>query len=340
MKRFILVAGHDYHGGADFKVYCTRRIDQIVAANAGQDLNIQLFDIRRGEIVTREIIAAAKTDVSATDSSYDAITRAMYTGEYFNHGQRGTLSITHIYEAISNIGSLHAGELHELSVFSHAWHGGLILVNSFDDRSSTYRGAPGTAVPVVMQNLAGSNRRDPDDKDSRSIDFLAPNVDIVQLRAAFHADAFTWLWGCTATEVFKDFVYGIVKMAAYTGAATPDTAEFTIFNKAFIEIISDYLSIVPAPTKSFVKITFKDVRKLLCKASQNSYSFEFAIASNRKVFASYLGSGSLNEGGTNGLWKANPGRVKLYKFYKDHLGILPDTTGRKYATYLPTLTCP
>ncbi len=341
MNKYILVSGFDYElKGLNFFILSGRRMNEIIKANPDTDIKLIFVDFASGKIIEKEIkyVSGKKTEIDTTTKTADPVSSKNYVSGKFKNGQRNTLSITHLYDLISDIGKNDPNTLKELSIFSHSWMGGAIMVNSYDDRSTTYTGAPGTQPPAAMIDIVDPKKRDPDDKDGRTIDFSSPTMDVSTFKKAFSSDAFSWIWGCTATEIFKDMIYGIRKNKNYTGKSTPDTATFQIWRKVEHEQYNSYLGIaLPAGNKPMT-VTFAQIKKLFCMVLKNTYAFDLATASDKKVYATFVGVGADME--PNGLMKANPQRMKVINFYKDHLKIVVDPTGRNYGEYLPTLTCP
>jgi len=344
MKQYILAGGFDYEfKGNDFNIYCTRRKDKIVAANPGVELKFIFFDFKGGSISSLEIKydkGKKKETTTVINDTFDAIGSSNYVTGKFKNGQRNTLSVTHVYDTVAAIGNASAGTLEELSIFSHAWMGGPIFVNSYDDRSTVYTGTPGTTPPPSQIDITDPKKRDPDDKDGRSFDFSSPTMDVNKFKAAFSKNGFSWLWGCTATEIYKDMIHTIVKMPKYAGTATKDTDTFTFFLQTFLDQFDQYLGLKPTGKSKALTVTFADIKKLFCKVLQNTYAFELATASGKTVYSAFVGVGASFEAGSTGLMKADGTRTKVIDFYKTHLGIKIDPESRNYAEYLPALTCP
>jgi hypothetical protein len=341
MKQYVLVAGFDSNmGGVDFGPFCDRRMAQVIAKNPNVDLKFIIGKFKEGTLESREITYTngTKTDSGMkTINTFDKITTRNYIGNDFKNGQRNTLSITHIYDAISDIGTSKPNTLQEFSLYSHSWEEGPVLVNSFDDRSTKYTGAPGTLPPPSQIDITDVNQRDPDDKDCRTKDFSSPTMDVNTFKKAYSDDGYSWVWGCLADDEFRDLIHGIIKDPKYNGAATKDDVKFTFYTKYFPTIFNKFAGL-PLTAKS-TTITFADVKKVLCKGLQNSYAFNLAKNTGRKAYAALAGSGAEYESGTNGLMKIDPNRIKVVNFYKTHLGIKTDPENRNYGEYLPTLTC-
>jgi hypothetical protein len=140
MKRLIYVAGMDYEfKGVDFRIFADNRMRRRINANKAKDeLTFMIFDVRRGEVVTNVVTypSGKKTETpskttpfaSLSKSNYDSSTSSGEIHFTFKGGQRDKMSIVDVYKAVQKIGTDDPQSLIELSVFSHAWFGGPILV--------------------------------------------------------------------------------------------------------------------------------------------------------------------------------------------------------------------
>ena len=138
-----------------------------------EELSFQVFDFPAGEVVTHDVTypGGKKSESVTRTQPFTAITTAHYdrivTGADVRYRSRtvraGMMSVTDIYGAVRAIGVSNPGELLELSFFSHAWHGGPILVNSATTRSSPGpRQYPaGRTKPTLVGAGARSRRQGP-----------------------------------------------------------------------------------------------------------------------------------------------------------------------------------
>jgi hypothetical protein len=112
------------------------------------------------------------------------------------------MSIMDVYKYIQEIGQNEAGSIAELSIFSHGWTVGPILVNSYEREEYQKKG-----------------ERDPDDKDGRmNKDFFPPNMssnDLTLFRKAFDKNAIIWIWGCAFDYLYRDILHQITESSKY-----------------------------------------------------------------------------------------------------------------------------
>ena len=360
MKTFILVAGVDYEfKGVDFRIFCTNRMKRQVAANKKkEDLTFQVFDFRKGEVVTHEFTypGGKKTEkiTPLSPSPFKPIAKANYdrtvsggeTHYRFKDGQRDTLSVTNIYQAVQQVGVNAANTLVELSFFSHAWMGGPILVNSFDDGAVTLAMPPLLApTPFALP----SGQRDPDDKDPRAAkDFIAPTMDAVALanfRKAFHSAGIIWIWGCAFPRLVHEILHKIERNRAYKASGLGDDVIFklTNFNAAQAGLLEQVLLPelgAPFPDKKKIELKFKFIKHFFCKITSASYSHHIAVAANVKTLGGVMGTYSEYDSGVLPLMSVHKGFARHFQFYKNYLGFTYDPEGRNYGFYLPGFTCP
>ena len=181
-----------------------------------------LFDFKSG-LVRRSVATLPNGTRTWTEiARFDPVSAANYAPradgrKVFNKDQAGRMSITDVYAHVREIGRTEPGSLAELSILSHGWVGGPILVNS-DDGLGT-----------------GTDDRDPDDKDARTEkDFVAPTMDaamLAEFQAAFASDGFVWVWGCSFANSPRQVLYRVLSTAKYRGTALGqlvDTDTFTL----------------------------------------------------------------------------------------------------------------
>jgi hypothetical protein len=362
MKQFILVAGMDYEfKGVNFRIFCDSRMNRIIRDNtAKEELRFQIFDFRRGEIETTEVsypsgrtkkkITTKTPFQSLSKSNYDKFIHNGKPHYRFKNGQFGVMSILNIYEAVINVGVNDPHTLFELSIFSHGWMGGPILVNSFDDRTVQIpfvHGFPGVH-PSLTTLTVPSTVRDPDDMDARpALDFIPPTMDSVALsdfQDAFAPDGRIWLWGCAFPRVVHRILTKIEKNRAYRSSGLGDDVVFKLTNLRTEE--ADYLEswlspvLGPFPNKRRIEVEFKFLKFFVCSANQASYSHQIAKNAAVKTYAAVLGTYSEYDSGRFPLMHVHKGFKRHFKFYKNYLGFNFDPEGRKYGEYLPGLTCP
>ena len=352
MKSFILVAGVDYEFGArPFRQNCENRMEFLIQRNKEfkEDMVFKIFDFRTGQVSTTEVSfknekMTRKVSI-LSPSPFDPISRRKNykVKKRFNTSSGLEMSILDIYNAVQEIGADAPNTLSELSFFSHAWMGGPILVNSFEDQA--FKNTP---------------IRDPDDRDPRvHKDFEDPNMDsstdLPNFKDAFAPDGIIWIWGCAIPAIAKKVLQSIFKNPTYRkGKIEDDTLITIIFHKddyqEFRSFIIDELSSIPSflsrPTlnRKFEKINveFKFVKLFLCVLSISSYSHKIAETVGVSTFGGVMGTSAHQDqtGKRNRrLMRIDPKFKKHITFYEDHLGFSFDKEHRGYGEYKPGFSC-
>jgi hypothetical protein len=358
MKQLVLVAGMDYEfHGVDFRIYCDSRVKRTVAANrAKQDLTFTIFDVRRAEVVTHEVTypAGKRTQKVSklTPSPFKALSRANFDRFLVNgeahfrlkDSQRGLMSILDVYQAVQKIGVDAPGTLAELSIFSHGFMGGPILVNSTDDGVMNVRIPPmSSSFRVVLAAAA----RDPDDFDARIKDFSAPTMDAAALADftnAFHADGHIWIWGCAFPRVVHEILHKIEHHPAYRPRGLGDDVRFRFRN------LSDYQAEVletglqgvvpPFPDRRNIELEFKFLKHFACRVTRAGFSQQVASRTGITTYGAPMGTYSEYDKGPLPLMHVHKGFTRHFTFYKNYLGFAFDPEGKKYAKHIPGFTCP
>lgn len=295
----LIMAGFDYQGGGvDFLGMARNRQARLLARSS--QLTVTIMDVGSGTKTVSEMKPnAAGTLVRQVTSSttHSTVTAANYStglGHHarFDKNQAGRMSITDLYAAVQTIGAnkATAASLTEVSVFSHGFYGGPILVDS-DDGSRTAA-------------------RDPNDKDARrNKDFKAPNVTAAQLtafKAAFAPTAFWWSWGCAFTESYRQVTHRFIHSPLYR--RTPpgklkDTDKVTFdFPQAMAEdIYGDDTTFFPQTKHiggrkagKFKDLTFertvKEVREFFLRGVRDCYHTAVGKAGSIQVRGAFLGT--------------------------------------------------
>jgi hypothetical protein len=139
--RAIIMAGFDYQGGGvDFGQSALRRWKLLIAATPR--LSVTNMNVGAGTTTVSAMTPNAKgvpVRTEAITSTHRTVTAANYSTGLQHHArfdtdQAGRMSIIDLYAAVQDIGSDPdtAGSLTEVSVFSHGFFDGPILVNSDD----------------------------------------------------------------------------------------------------------------------------------------------------------------------------------------------------------------
>ena len=352
MKRFVLVAGFDYERkGVDFRLFCNSRVKRMVAANrAKEDLSFQVFDVRAGEVVTHDVtypggkksetVNRTQPFVAITSAHYDRIRSGTHVRFRFKDGQTGMMSVTDVYAAVRTIGASNPGELFELSFFSHAWHGGPILLNSDDDGVVT--GPPAVVGGPPTVTAVGASR-DPDDKDPRDKDFRPPNMTAAQLKEfqdAYRSDGYSWSWGCAFPRVVHEILHKLEHHADYrsSGLADDKIFRFRNFRAEHITSLQRRLG-VTFPNPRDVSLEFKELKRYFCLATQESYTHHLAVQSKKKAFGGVIGTYSEYDKGRLPLMHVEPSFGRHFRFYASYLNFAFDPERRHYGEYSPTFSC-
>jgi hypothetical protein len=296
----LIMAGFDYQGGGvDFLGMAKNRQARLLARNA--QLTVTILDVRAGTKTVSEMKPnAAGTPVrqASTTSTHSSVTAANYSTGLGHHARfdkdpAGRMSITDLYAAVEAIGAnkATAASLTEVSVFSHGFFGGPILVNSDD-------------------NSRSATARDASDKDARTEkDFKSPNMTAAQLtafRAAFAPDAFWWNWGCTFTSSYRQVTHRFIHSPLHR--RTPpgrlkdsDKLTFDFPQDMAQDIYGDDTTFFPQ-TKNvggrnagkFKELSFertvKDVREFFQRGVRDTYHAAVGKAGNIKARGAFLGT--------------------------------------------------
>jgi hypothetical protein len=205
----VLVAGWDYSGGANNAAYCENYRDDLYTGTTyrtGAKTNITkriddatvvtVFDFKTGNRVRsmkgssgwvemdRVLQGTVKTHLGHYKTPANARKR------YLDN----SISIKHVYDYITELGTKAPASLREFHVFSHAWAGGPILVETYE-------------APLYDEGGAREAQRDPNDKDPRLKDFDPLNMPrLKDFKAAFASDAIAKIWGCMATTIYRNLI--------------------------------------------------------------------------------------------------------------------------------------
>lgn len=232
----VLVAGFDYERkGVDFEKIALSRMRLLIRRNVAGHKKAKtpfatvidtaprfvLFDFRSG-VVRTSVASQPNGDRAWREiARFQPVSAANYSagGHAFDTDQAGRMSITDVYEHVRQLGRTEPGSVAELSFLSHGWVGGPILVNSFDGAG------------------AGVDARDPNDKDARTDkDFIDPTMDaaaLAEFRAAFAADAFVWVWGCSFANSPRQVLHRVLSSTKYRSTAAGKLVDTDTFRLSF-----------------------------------------------------------------------------------------------------------
>jgi hypothetical protein len=290
-----------------------------------------------------------KAEKRSVTQTFTPVTRANYdrTGSgrdvhySFKDGQRGMMSVTDVYAAVQAIGAADPGTLRELSFFSHAWHGGPILVNSTDDGAFDIPPVWPMTTPV---RVPVGSARDPDDFDPRpEKDFGAPTMSPTRLkhfRDAYHPDGFSWSWGCAFFRTCHEILHKLEHHRDYrsSGMRDDDVLTFTNFRAEHVHDLEARLGSTFADPKK-VELEFRQLKEYFCLLTVASYTHHLAVASARPAFGGLVGTYSEYDTGPLPLMHVHKGFAAHIRFYRSYLGFDVDPESRGYGRYDPGFTC-
>jgi len=311
----ILVAGWDYSGGANNVAYCESYRDDLasgVTHRTGVKTSITpridastvvtFFDFKTG---TRSRMLKSASGWSTMDSVLQGAV-ATHLGDYklpANVRKRyldDSISIKHVYDYITELGSKAPDALREFHIFSHAWAGGPILVETYEDALYDEGGARAT-------------QRDPHDKDPRTKDFGAINMPrLKDFQAAFAADAVAKVWGCMATHAYRN----LIRATAQT-KSDADTLS--------VDWDGKNISMTTAQAKKYLR---QDIMGSTYMAQLSS-----TLGGKAKVYGAPPGMGAdlrtvkVGKKNHNYMYVNNTTYKREYEFLRKAFGVVPDDTG-------------
>jgi hypothetical protein len=309
----IILAGFDYHGGGvDFLGIARNRQARLIAKDP--QLTVTIMDVGTGTTS----ISAAEPDAKGrlvrtvtTAKTHSPVTAKNYSTGLGHHTRfdtdpAGRMSITDVYAAVQAVGAdwYTRGKLVEVSIFSHGFWDGAILVNGDDTQP-------------------GKPERDPDDKDARvTKDFRSPNMTTAQLasfRAAFAPGALWWNWGCAFTESYRQVTHRFINSLIYRKTAPgklkdTDKVKFNFPADMAEDIYGDDTIFFPQTTRItssgdtvFKDLVFertvKEVKDFFLRGVRDSYHMAVAKASGVPTRGAFLG--------TYADYEENDKRIKL-----------------------------
>ncbi len=309
-EEIVLVAGWDYSGGADNTLYAKTWRDDLYAQETyvtgtstplsrsiSDHTVVTLFDFKSGNRI-RWI--KGRRDWHEMDSELQGSVPT-HTANYKSKANKkkrhddDSISILHVYDYIADLGKAAAGCLLSVDMFSHAWAGGPILVNTNQEAEFS----PGGAREL---------ERDPGDKDGRTKDFSRTNLPrLSEFKQAFASDAVAKIWGCFATTDYRRLVRGAAK--------APDKTtkfEVTLSDGRVLEV-----------TGQRVETYFKD------RILKETYMAKMADATGITVYGAPPGMGAnlRNVGRRNYMFVSQSDYRLEYQWFKDALGLEPDESG-------------
>ena len=345
-KYIILVGGYDYsNGGVNFPSIAERRRLYLLRNNPQWQNNAEVifirFDVKAGKI-DRNIFNGSSRAWQGESSAHMAISRSQhYRENHLVNADPNIMSVTDVYKYIINLGKTEPGTLYEFSILSHGWFGGPVLLNSFQrDEFSTG---------------ARASERDPLDKDGRTKDFQAQNMnddDWSNFRKAFASDGYYWVWGCLFSRAYFDTLYKVIqtkefRSKAFGSHSDSDTYTITV-NQDFV---SKHYQVDPIffpgnPSEKTFTRSLLDIKKFLKRGLRRSYPGRVALDTGVTCVAAYLGTYSDYERSHAGHQAPNPVMViprnmtaygcdftRPINFFKTYLSMPEDAESRGYGIY-------
>ncbi|MBK7129040.1 MAG: hypothetical protein IPH66_06710 [Crocinitomicaceae bacterium] len=359
MKNFVLVAGVDYvpiflkKTPTDFLHYCNKQLEKLYSKEkSNEDLNFYVVDIRRGKIHLISYLFNSATSTHSKNTTifktFDPVVFSNYfdvNGDgkkiRFHPNQKNIISKRTIYELIEMIGTSNPETLKELSVFSHAYLDGPILLNSAQE-SSNYTDFLGNEIDVVSLGY------DPNDYDMRMWDFTTfynltawpDNADrIVAFKAAFHPEGIVKIWGCNFWKLTNKLLAKIRSNVAYKRAGLTNDV---IFNFSSLSFTDDMLKniINPVLKTSYVKedkitLKFLDIRRVFCRLYTFTYPHVFSKFIERKIQAALPATYA----DISPTFRISSLTFENVIFYQNYFEIETDDERLNYGIYKPDFDC-
>ncbi len=299
----VLAAGWDYHGGADNSLYAkTWRDDLWSGTTYGTGVKttitkvitpstvVTLFDFKTGNR-TRWI--RGKSDWHRMDKVLQGTVATDTSGgetdvAIAKRHDDDSISIVHVYTYIQDLGVAAAGSLLRFDIFSHAWAGGPIMINTWE--------APA---------FASTTDRDPGDKDGRTKDYTSMTR-VADFKKAFASGGAAKMWGCQATTDHRT----IVRAAA---RAKDKAAKMKItYAGKEVEVSADQIA-----------TAVRD--KILPNTYMKAFADATGITMHGAPPG--MGANLRAVGSRNYMYVDQSTYSLEYKWYKSALGLTPDSTG-------------
>jgi hypothetical protein len=309
--------------------YCVpRRQEHLFAKYKGKDeVTVTWFEVTSGLCQQRTMDRAGKRDNWKTVKRFQAVTAKSYDplddGWAFREGQPDVMSIVDVYRFVEDQAK---HTVFELSIFCHAWEGGPVMVDSYDDRS--YKDASGKRVWIRDE------ARDPDDKDGRARDFDPVNRNLAKFRDAFNPAAEFRIWGCNHTDRDVDLFKRLFMHKDYRRSGMKDGLALQLVLPANYDL--EYTTRGLPVAKGKLSCTFGDLRRYFEGELKSGYNAKAAKGAGVKLLGGAPGNGS-TFGKTAEfpmVIVATPGHnSRIVEFYREYLGVSFDAAS--FAEYPP-----
>jgi len=167
----VMVAGFDYPttkhpkgGGTNFELFCDSRVSELeVKKIIDKGTVVTYFNFKDGNKKTLRKIKKGTVERWVKTKEEKQGDGAPLMSEYvtindhiYCKTRRNTISITNVYDYIKNVGKTRPGTIKELSIFSHAWQGGVILLNTLEIPQSRING-----YAVIAKDTRGATLSSP-----------------------------------------------------------------------------------------------------------------------------------------------------------------------------------
>jgi hypothetical protein len=358
MRRYLLCAALDAaHLASDlFMGYCRTRAVQLGAsAPRGEDLQFDIYEFRTGKVHTRTITwsSGQPTERVSSKARFAAVTRQDFEkrdladGEVDEHafkdGRTNVMSVTDIYDTIVSLGRDTPNTLEEVSIFSHAYLEGPILVNSYDDRRVRMpERLRLSSSDGEFRNIQGSER-DPDDKDCRAqLDFVAPTMPtdrLKQFRAAFSPRGRIWIWGCNF-DIKANMLLSVVQrnIAGRTDLGDDSLLRFRNLNKEQMSAFAEFNSNLKLDLDKLFQtrgcdVSFGRIRRSMWDKITASFVYHAARAAGVPAIGAIYGTYASFDQGSPKLMSISADTARNVAFYRNYFGFKTDSEGRNYGVF-------
>jgi hypothetical protein len=363
MRNYIIVAGVDYKpiakgiSATNFMTYGLRRSKNLFHRDRllKEDLIFYLVDIRFGKINKVAYIFDSNTRFhsESTESfkKFDLVEKANY-GDWYKDGKvrfhpngKKIISKYDIYDLVEHIGTENPKSLIELSIFSHGYYDGPILLNS-SQHTAAYID-PVTNREIEVQVLGS----DPNDYDMRKWDIVSylsqvSNYEKMgKIRDAFAVDGRIWIWGCNFYRNLHVFLYKVKSNRAYRKEGLSNATIFKFprgsLNSDIRLLVSRLLAsatnkpeVEILPTDE-LELSFEHIRRIFCQM----ISFVYAFAASQFIGVNVFAGLPTTYSSISPDFKISADTISDVQFFQEYLDFEIDELGLKYGIYKPEYDC-
>ena len=303
MTKFATSYRDDQYDGVTRDIYSKKQNEKVEIPQRIHDYTIvTLFDFYSGDRV-RWI--KGQKGWHEMDRVLQGTVRTWRGGQYddaVNMNKRhddDSISTTHVYDYIIELGRVAPRSVVAFQIFSHAWREGTIPVNTWEDAEYSAR-----------EGGVNMRLRDPGDKDGRAKDFSWDNMPKLDyFRRAFASSAHVKVWGCLQEEAYVNIIMAELHAEA--------------------EGLSDNEAFPYYENGQKLWRTREQLRDEIGQHIVDSYMKSMADAIDRTVYGAPPGLGS-NLAGFNHrsyMYVDQAWNPKVFAWLKKHFHIVPDGTG-------------